>query len=139
MTVEQASRMVDICIPPALAEDALKMAADNCHPAWSKGHQRGKYFIVSTDSLDDMSEMADFARVSLEDPDHTLSKNKRAACQALLDRTHRHAVLEPLGDIHCLAVAWRDKPLKGSKGSRVVTELRKASSDSPTFRYPRLS
>lgn len=130
---------VDICIPPALAGDVLQMAEDNFHPAWGKGRQKGKYFILSTDSLDDLSEIADFARVNLEEPELPLSKTNRAACQALLDRTHRYAVLEPLGEIHCLAVQWRDVPLKGSRGSRIANELRQASSGLHWFKAPRLS
>ena len=123
------ARRVDICIPPILAEEAMKMAAENFHPAWRKCHQRGRHFVMSTDSLDDLSELADFARVELEEPAAPLSKLRRAACQALLDRANRHAVLEPLGDIHCLAVAWRDKPLQGGKhASRLVRQLREQSS-----------
>ena len=122
---------VEICIPPVLAEEARRMASEDLHPAWTKCHQKGKHFFVTTDSLEDLSEIADFARVELEEPDAPLSKARRAACQALLSRTHRYAILEPLGDIHCIAVAWRDKPLRSMKyASRLVKQLRDES-DAP--------
>ena len=130
-------RAVDICIPPALAGDVLQMAEDNFHPARGKAGRKVSISSLSTDSLDDLSEIADFARVNLEEPvELPLSKTKRAACQALLDRTHRYAVLEPLGEIHCLAVQWRDVPLKGSRGSRIANELRQASSGLHWFKAP---
>lgn len=129
MNYYEQSRQVDICIPPVLAQEARRMASEDLHPAWTKCHQRGRHFFVSTDSLEDISELADFARVELEEPDAPLSKARRAACQALLSRTHRYAVLEPLGDIHCIAVAWRDKPLRSMKyASRLVKQLRDQSS-----------
>ena len=65
---------VEICVPPALREEAIQKANDNLHPAWSKGVQRGKHFVIATDSLEDLSELADFARVELEEPDEPLSK-----------------------------------------------------------------
>lgn len=129
MNYTSAARRVDICIPPVLADEAMRMAEENLHPAWTKFRKRGKHFVVSTDSLEDLSELADFARVELEEPAAPLSKLRRAACQALLDRTNRHAVLEPLGDIHCLAVAWRDTPLPGGKhAARLVRQLREQNS-----------
>lgn len=95
------------------------------HPAWTKGQKRGRHFVITTNELEDLTELADFARVELEEPELPLSKVRRQACQALLDRTHRYAVLEPLGDCHCMATAWRDRPLRSSKASsRVVKELR---------------
>ena len=119
---------VEICVPPALKEEAIQKANEDLHPAWSKGRQRGKHFVIATDSLEDLSELADFARVELEEPDEPLSKVRRAACQALLNRTYRWAVLEPLGSCHCLAVKWREQPLKGCKSSsKVLKELSHAS------------
>ena len=76
----EQSRQVDICIPPVLADEARRMASEDLHPAWKKCHQRGRHFFVSTDSLEDISELADFARVELEEPDVPLSKARRAAC-----------------------------------------------------------
>ena len=118
-------RKIEICIPPALADRALAMQEEQLHRVWTTFHRRGKHYLVSTESLDDLSELADFARVELEEPEGRLTKVKRAAFQALLHRTHRHAVLEPLGDSHCLAVAWREVPLKGGKNaSFLVRQLR---------------
>lgn len=122
--------MVSICIPPELEAEAMAKAQEQppLHPAWSKGQRKGRHFVIATNSLEDLTELADFARVELEEPEGPLSKSRRQACQALLDRTHRYAVLEPLGDCHCHAVAWRDKPLRGSKASsRIVKELRDAN------------
>ena len=121
-------QLANICIPPALAEEAMQKASEGFHPAWSKWSKRGKHFVITTDSLEDLSELADFARVELEEPEKPLTKTRRAACQALLDRTHRFAILEPLGDCHCVATAWRDKPLpSGKTGSKVMHDLRKNS------------
>ncbi|MBQ45521.1 MAG: hypothetical protein CMK37_07675 [Porticoccaceae bacterium] len=126
-TDEQAS--IEICIPPVLAQEAERMASEDLHPVWTKCYKRGQHFFVTTNSLDDLSEIADFARVELEEPECPLSKQKRAACQALLSRTHRYAVLEPLGDIHCIAVKWRDEPLRAMKhASRLVKQLRDQAS-----------
>lgn len=122
--------MVSICIPPELASEAKLKAQEQppLHPAWTKGQQRGRHFVISTNSLEDLSELADFARVELEEPEVPLSKSRRQACQALLDRTHRYAVLEALGECHCHAIAWRDKPLRGTKASsRIVKELNEKS------------
>lgn len=124
---EKLPPMVSICIPPELEAEARAKAQEQppLHPAWGKGQKRGRHFVIATDSLDDLTEIADFARVELEEPEAPLSKSRRQACQALLDRAHRYAVLEPLGECHCLAVAWRDKPLRGSKASsRIVRELK---------------
>lgn len=120
--------VASICIPPALTKEAMQKAEEQFHPAWTKGMKRGKHFVITTDNLDDLSEIADFARCELEEPEQKLTKTRRAACQALLDRTHRYAVLEPLGPIHCLAVAWREKPLQSGKcGSMIMRQLRKQS------------
>lgn len=125
--IDKLPPMVSICIPPALEAEAIAKAQEQppLHPAWAKGQRRGRHFVIATNSLEDLTELADFARVELEEPEHPLSKVRRQACQALLDRTHRYAVLEPLGHCHCQAVAWRDKPLRGSKASsQIVRQLR---------------
>lgn len=122
--------MVSICIPPELTAEAMAKAQEQppLHPAWTKGQKRGRHFVIATNELEDISELADFARVELEEPEAPLSKSRRQACQALLDRTHRYAVLEPLGECHCHAIAWRDKPLRGTKASsRIVKELNESS------------
>jgi hypothetical protein len=97
------------------------------HPVWAKTVKRNRYYVIAADSLEDLTEIADFARVELEEPEEPLTKIRRQACQALLDRAHRYAVLEPLGEYHCIATAWRDQPLRGHKASsKVVRELREA-------------
>lgn len=120
-------RKAYICVPPALTDEIAAKAADSplAHPVWAKGVQRNRYFVITAECLEDLTEIADFARVELEEPEVPLTKVRRHAFQALLDRTHRYAVLEPLGDCHCMATAWRDQPLRSSKASsRVVKELR---------------
>lgn len=120
-------RKAYICVPPALAEEVAAKASANplAHPVWAKGVRRNRYFVITADSLEDITEIADFARVELEEPEKPLTKARRHAFQALLDRAYRYAVLEPLGDCHCMATAWRDQPLRSSKASsRVVKELR---------------
>lgn len=111
--------MVSICIPPHLAEEAQALAAEEppVHPAWGKAKQRGRHFVITTNELDDITEIADFARTGLEEPEEPLTKTKRQAYQILLDRAFRHAVLEPMGHCHCMAVKWRDKPLKNDKNT----------------------
>ncbi|MGA0070593.1 MAG: hypothetical protein ACO3HP_04750 [Candidatus Nanopelagicaceae bacterium] len=97
------------------------------HPVWAKTVKRNRYYVIAADSLEDLTEIADFARVELEEPEEPLTKIRRQACQALLDRAHRYAVLEPLGEYHCIATAWRDQPLRSHKASsKVVRELREA-------------
>ena len=118
---------VFICVPPALAEEVLAKGQESPppHAVWAKAVKRNRYFVITAECLEDLTEIADFARVELEEPDQPLTKARRHAFQALLDRTHRYAVLEPLGDCHCLATAWRDQPLRSSKASsRVAKELR---------------
>jgi len=120
-------RKAYIYVPPALAEEVLAKGQESPppHPVWVKAIKVNRYFVITVDSLEDITEIADFARVELEEPEQPLTKLRRQACQALLDRAHRYAVLEPLGECHCIAVAWRDQPLRCSKASsRVVKELR---------------
>jgi hypothetical protein len=122
-------RQAYICIPPALAKEVMAKAKESPppHPVWASAKRRSRYFVVTAKSLDDLTEIADFARVELEEPEEPLTKARRHAFQTLLGRAHRYAVLEPLGDCHCLATAWRDQPLKGTKASsRIVRELRDA-------------
>jgi len=122
-------RKAYICIPPALAQEVMAKGQESPppHPVWANVQQRNRYFIVTATSLDDLTEIADFARVELEEPEQPLTKSRRNAFQTLLGRAHRYAVLEPLGECHCVAIAWREQPLRGSKAtSRVVRELREA-------------
>ena len=103
------SPMATITIPPALIGAAQALAVEQVHPAWGKLHHRGKHFIVQTNSLDDISEIADWAQVALREPAAPLSKAERQAYQNLLLRTERWAVIEPLGPIHCQASRWKHK------------------------------
>ena len=121
--IRDLSPMVHICIPPQLEKDALALAAENppVHPAWGKVRHKGRHFVLSTNNLDDISEIADFARCNIEEPEVPLPKARRQAFQILLDRAFRHAELEAMGHCHCMAVKWRDKPLGGkvmAKGLR---------------------
>ena len=116
---------VHIVLPPELQEDAKALAAENVHPAWSKAQRRGRHFVITTNVLDDLSELADYARVGIEEPEPNLSKRKRQALQILLDRADRHAVLEPMGHCHCIATKWRERPLPSHKAAyRTTLELR---------------
>lgn len=131
MNVEQPSFIVDslpptvhIVVPPELKADAEALAAENIHPAWSKAQHRGRHFVIATNCLDDISEIADYARVGIEEPEPGISKRKRQALQILLDRANRHAELEPMGHCHCLATKWRKQPLQSTKRTaRTMKEL----------------
>jgi hypothetical protein len=131
MKIDQASFIVDslpptvhVVVPPALKADIMALAAENIHPAWAKAHARGRHFVIVTNSLEDISEIADYARVGIEEPEPGLSKRKRQAFQILLDRANRHAELEPMGHCHCIATKWRRFPLKSTKiASRTMKEL----------------
>lgn len=101
--------MATITIPPAITNAAQALAMEQVHPAWGKLRQRGKHFIVQTNSLDDISEIADWAQVALKEPAAPLSKAERQAYQNLLLRAERWAVVEPLGPIHCQASCWKHK------------------------------
>ena len=121
-------RMVHICIPPQLHEEAHALAMENppIHPAWRKAQQRGRHFVIATDELDDITELADFARTNIEEPEGLMSKPKRQAYQILLDRAYRHAELLPMGNCHAVAIKWRDKPLPTNKNLSIATQaLRK--------------
>jgi len=120
-------RKAYICIPPALTQEIMAKGQESPppHPVWAKTVKRNRYYVIAADSLEDLTEIADFARVELEEPEEPLTKIRRQACQALLDRAHRYAVLEPLGECHCLAIAWREQPLRSHKASsKVAKELR---------------
>lgn len=127
--VTNLPRTVHICIPPELEADARALAAEKppIHPAWSKAHRRGRHFVISTNELDDISEIADFARCYIEEPPgEVLSKSKRQALQILLDRAYRHAELIPMGKCHAMAIQWRDRPLGTSATARIFKNQKKA-------------
>lgn len=120
-------RMAHICIPPQLQEDVRALAMENppIHRVWAKARQRGRHFMISTNELDDLTELADFAFVNIEEPEEPLPKPKRQAYQILLGRTFRHAELEPIGTCHALATKWREKPLADTKAFSIATRTLK--------------
>lgn len=110
MTAQQClPPLVTITIPPAITSAAQALAMEQVHPAWGKLRQRGRHYIVQTNSLDDISEIADWAQVALREPAAPLSKAERQAYQNLLERAGRWAALEPLGPLHCQASRWKHK------------------------------
>jgi hypothetical protein len=119
---EEFAPTVSICIPPALENEAKLLASQDppVHPVWAKARRRGRHFIILTDSLDDITEIADYARVGIEEPELPLSKIQRQAFQILLDRAFRYAELTPMGHCHCIAVKWRDQPLKTNKATAMA-------------------
>lgn len=117
-------RMVHICIPPQIQKEVEALAMENppIHPAWRKAQKRGRHFVIATNDLDDITELADFARTNIEEPEEPMSKPKRQAYQILLDRAFRHAYLEPMGSCHAIATKWRDKPLPCQKNLSIATQ-----------------
>lgn len=101
--------MATITIPPAIASAARALAVEEVHPAWRKLRQKGRYCIVATNELEDITEVADWAQCSLREPQQPLTKAERQAFQTLVERTERWANLEPLGPLHCCATAWKHK------------------------------
>ena len=106
--------LVSICIPPALKDHADAIASQNppVHQAWTKLTMRGKHFVIRTRSLEDITELADWARTALVEPIEPLSKRQRQAYQSVLDRTIRYADILPIGSCHCIATKWRERPLR---------------------------
>lgn len=92
------------------------------HPAWRKAQARGRHFVIATNELDDITELADFARTNIEEPEGLVSKPKRQAYQILLDRAFRHAELEPMGACHAIAIKWREQPLPCHKNLSIATQ-----------------
>lgn len=105
--------MASVFIPPVLKDDMEAALSDDVHPAWKKLQKHGNHFVLQTNNLDDLTEVADWARTALVEPEKPLSKARRQAYQAVVNRTARWAVLEPLGDCHVLAVQWREGKLRG--------------------------
>lgn len=108
--------LIDLCIPPVLRPYAESIASQHppVHPAWTKLEQRGRHFVVRTSELDDLTELADWAHSALIEPEEPLSKVQRQAFQAVLDRANRYAECMSIGECHCIALRWRDKPLSSN-------------------------
>jgi hypothetical protein len=100
-----------VAIPPAVQPDAkaVKAQMPMVHPAWQRVEQRGRHFTLRTTSLDDLSELADWAKTSLIEPERPLDKAQRAGFKIVLERVGKWAYLEDLGSCHCLAVSWKEK------------------------------
>lgn len=106
------SPLISLHIPPVLLADAKATAAQDVHPAWRKLEKKGNHFVIRTNELDDLTEVADWARTALVEPEQPLSKARRQAYQAVLSRAARWAVLTPLGDCHVIATQWRKNDKK---------------------------
>lgn len=104
--------LISLCIPPALKAEAQAIAAQEpmVHPAWGKLEERGRHFLVRTNDIDDIEEMADWARSWLIEPDGRLNKARRQAFQTVVQRAGRYVHLSPLGSCHFIATGWKQKP-----------------------------
>jgi hypothetical protein len=110
------SPLATIYLPPVLGPHIEAIMMQQVHPAWQKLRKEGSHYIVRTNSLDDLSEMADWARTALVEPELPLTKGMKQAFQTVVNRTARWAVIEPLGPCHCIASKWRE----GKPRSRMV-------------------
>ena len=101
--------MVSVCIPPVLWAEAERLASEEpaVHPAWKKVSQRGKHFVLRTSSIEDIEEVADWARSWLTEPAEPLDKARRQAFQNVVERAGRHVHLSPIGPCHFIATGWK--------------------------------
>jgi hypothetical protein len=101
--------LVSICIPPILKPEAQAIAAEEpmVHPVWRKMQQRGRHYVVRTNELMDIEEVADWARSWLIEPEGRLDKTRRQAFLNVLERAGRHVHLAPVGHCHLLALGWK--------------------------------
>lgn len=108
---EHLPPMVRICIPPVLRQEAERLAAEQpaVHPAWQKIGQRGRHFVLQTSAMEDIEELADWARSWLEEPAEPLDKVKRQAFQNVIARAGRYVHLRPVGMSHFLALGWKER------------------------------
>ena len=104
--------LISLCIPPALKAEAKAIAAQEpmVHPVWRKLEERGRHFLVRTNDISDIEEVADWARSWLVEPDGRLDKTRRQAFQTMVERAGRHVHLSPLGPCHFIATGWKQKP-----------------------------
>jgi hypothetical protein len=112
--------LISLCIPPALKADAQAIAAQEpmVHPVWRKLEERGRHFLVRTNDISDIEEVADWARSWLVEPDGRLDKTRRQAFQTMVERAGRHVHLAPLGPCHFIATGWKQKPTPQSYKQR---------------------
>ena len=84
--------LISLCIPPALKAEAQAIAAQEpmVHPVWRKLEERGRHFLVRTNDISDIEEVADWARSWLVEPDGRLDKTRRQAFQTMVERAGRH-------------------------------------------------
>ena len=103
--------LISLCIPPVLKADAQAIAAQEpiVHPVWQKLEQRGRHFIVRTNDIGDIEELADWARSWLVEPEEPLDKARRQAFQNVVERAGRHVHLAPVGHCHFIATGWKHK------------------------------
>jgi hypothetical protein len=69
--------------------------------------QRGKHFVLRTSSIEDIEEVADWARSWLTEPAEPLDKARRQAFQNVVERAGRHVHLSPIGPCHFIATGWK--------------------------------
>lgn len=100
--------LASVYIPPVILKEAQAVAAENVHPAWQKLERKGNHFVIRTNSLDDLTEVADWARAALLEPVEPLTKARRQGYQAVIQRVSRWAEVEALeGTCHCWAIKWK--------------------------------
>ena len=104
-----------ICLPPVLRQDFEAVAAECPHPAWAKLERRGRHFVIATTELDDLEEIADWARAALVEPPRELTKGVRQGYQSVINRVGQWCLLEPLGPCHLVASGWRGGRQAASK------------------------
>lgn len=110
--------MARICLPPVLRADFEALAVECPHPAWSKLQRRGRHFVVATNELADVEEVADWARAALVEPAAPLTKAQRQGYQIVVARAAQWAILEPLGPCHFVASGWQ---IQRRQQQRIVT------------------
>ena len=118
MMISEASLppLATVYLPPVLGPHIEAIMQQEVHPAWLKLRREGLHYIVRTNSLDDLSEVADWARAALVEPEKPLTKGMKQAYQTVVNRTARWAIIEPLGPCHCIATKWRE----GKLGPKMV-------------------
>ena len=103
--------LVSLCIPPVLKAEAEAIAAQDppVHPAWTKLQQHGGHFVVRTNAIEDIEEVADWAQSWLIEPEYPLDKSTRQAFQNVIERAGRYVHLSPIGSSHYLATGWKKR------------------------------